>query len=112
MGPHLPLLVGEDAKFAAGHGAAEQDKAGDLILGEIRVGVVVLDDAFEQTSGAGKAASLTADDGEFDTAVGCGVEDVFIRAAVDGAEAFGRFKDDTKAPLLGHAGFDATAYGL
>ena len=47
VGPHVPLLVGEDAEFAAGHGAAEKDEAAGLVLGEIRVGVVVLDDAFE-----------------------------------------------------------------
>ena len=104
VGPHLPLLVGEDAKFAAGHGAAEKDEAGGLVFGKIRVRVIVLYDAFEQTCGAGEAAALAADDGKVDSVGGGGVEDVFARAAIDGAGPFRRFQDDSKAPLLGHIG--------
>ena len=39
VGPHLPLLMGQDAKFAAGHRAAEKDEDGSLVFGEIRVGM-------------------------------------------------------------------------
>jgi hypothetical protein len=60
VGPHLPLLIGEDAKFAAGHRAAEKDEASSLVFDEIRVGMVVFHNAFEQTSGAGEAAPLAA----------------------------------------------------
>lgn len=38
VGPHLPLLVGEDVKLAAGHGAAEKDETSDVVLGKYESG--------------------------------------------------------------------------
>ena len=73
----------QDAKVAAGHGTAGEDVAGGLVYGEVRVGLVVLDGAFEQTSGAGEAAPLAADEWEIDSVGGRGVEDVLIGVAGD-----------------------------
>jgi hypothetical protein len=41
VGPHLPLLMGEDAKVAASHRAAEKDEASGLVFREVRIGTVV-----------------------------------------------------------------------
>jgi hypothetical protein len=112
VGTHLPLLVGENAKVAASHRAAEKDEAGGLVFGEVRVGTVVFNAAFEQTSGTGEAAALAADDGKVDSVSSGGVEDVLGGAASDGAGAFGCFEDHLKAPLLGHMRLDAPDYGL
>jgi hypothetical protein len=102
----------EQAKFAARHRTAEKDEAGRLVFGEIGVGMVVFHDAFEQTSGAGEAAALAADDGEVDPVICRGVEDVFAGSAIDAADALGCFENDTESPLLRHAMFDAKDYGL
>ena len=112
VGPHLPLLIGQYANFAARHGAAEQDETSRFVLRKIQVGMVVLYHALEQTPSAGNAASLSADKGKVYAVRRRSIEDVFIGAAIDGAATFGRFKDDAKAPLLDHIRFDAAAYGL
>jgi len=102
VGAHLFGLVGEDAEVAAGPGATEKDEAGGLVLGELGVGMVVLDAAFEEARGAADAAALAADVGEVDSIGGCGVEDVVVGAAGYGAGPVGCFKDDAIAPLRGH----------
>ena len=112
MGPHLPLLIGQYANFAAGHCAAQKDEAGRFVLREVQIRMVVLYLAFEQTPSAGNTASLAADKRKAYSVLSRGIEDVFTGAAIDGAVTFGRFKEDAKAPLLGHIRFDATAYGL
>lgn len=89
--------MGQDAKFAAGHRTTEKDEAGSLVFGEIRVGMVVFHDAFEQTSGAGETAALAADHGKVNRVICGGVEDVFAGSAIYGAEPFGCFKNDPKA---------------
>ena len=99
---HLFCLMGDNAQVTTGHGAAEKNEAGCLVFGEVGVGVVMLDGALDEARGAADAAALAADVGEVDSVGGCGVEDVVVSFAGDGAETFGCFKDDAKAPLRGH----------
>ena len=102
MGSHLPLLMSQDAEIAAGSGATEENEACGLVLEKIRVGMVVRDCAFNQTSGACEAAALATDDGKIDSLCSGGIEDIFAGAAIDGAVAVECFKNDPKVPLLDH----------
>lgn len=59
VGAHRVFLMGENAEVAAGHGAAEKDEAGDLVLGEAGAGMVVLDAAFDSLKSSSLLISRT-----------------------------------------------------
>ena len=107
MLPHLPLLVRSDTQIGARYGAAQQDVAGEFVFVKVCIGVIVLDDAIEQTSGTGEAAALVTDRGQKDSAGGCGIPEMLILRAGEGAKILGRFQRNEEAPLLRHLTFDA-----
>lgn len=96
MRPHLQSLVGANAQIRARLGAAEQHKACLLVLSEIGIRRRLIDLAFHQLPGTGKAAPLKTD-GREPHALACSrIPHELIFAADQTPYAFGRLQDDLR----------------